>query len=75
MKLWEEIIRKESDEKIEARYCSLREKLALLEKKYLDATIRFSLCYDTTEDDVNGCLEVLEALIPMLRRFTRGGRR
>ena len=46
-----------------------------VEKKYLDATIRFSLCYDTTEDDVNGCLEVLEALIPMLRRFTRGGRR
>ena len=46
-----------------------------VEKKYLDATIRFSLCYDTTEDEVNGCLEVLEALIPMLRRFTRGGRR
>ena len=46
-----------------------------VEKKYLDATIRFSLCYDTTEEEVNGCLEVLEALIPMLRRFTRGGRR
>ena len=46
-----------------------------VEKKYLDATIRFSLCYDTTEEDVNGALEVLETLIPMLRRFTRGGRR
>ena len=46
-----------------------------VEKKYLDATIRFSLCYDTTEEEVNGCLEVLEALVPMLRRFTRGGRR
>lgn len=46
-----------------------------VEKKYLDATIRFSLCYDTTEEDILTCLEVLKALLPMLRRFTRGGRR
>ncbi|MFR1761993.1 MAG: cysteine desulfurase NifS, partial [Frisingicoccus sp.] len=45
------------------------------EKKYLDATIRFSLCYDTTEEELNACCEVLEALLPMLRRFTRGGRK
>lgn len=45
------------------------------EKKYLDATIRFSLCYDTTEEELNTCCEVLEALLPMLRRFTRGGRK
>lgn len=46
-----------------------------VEKKYLDATIRFSLCYDTTEEELDNCLEVLKALLPMLRRFTRGGRR
>lgn len=46
-----------------------------VEKKYLDATIRFSLCYDTTEEELIGCCEVLEALLPMLRRFTRGGRK
>ena len=45
------------------------------EKKYLDATIRFSLCYDTTEEELNTCCEVLEALLPMMRRFTRGGRK
>ena len=45
------------------------------EKKYLDATIRFSLCYDTTEEELNTCCEVLEALLQMLRRFTRGGRK
>lgn len=45
------------------------------ERKYLDATIRFSLCYDTTEEELNTCCEVLEALLPMLRRFTRGGRK
>lgn len=46
-----------------------------VERKYLDATIRFSLCYDTTEEELNTCCEVLEALLPMLRRFTRGGRK
>ena len=45
------------------------------EKKYLDATIRFSLCYDTTEEELKECLEVLGALLPMLRRFIRGGKR
>ncbi|WP_418747038.1 cysteine desulfurase family protein [Frisingicoccus sp.] len=45
------------------------------ERKFLDATIRFSLCYDTTEEELNTCCEVLEALLPMLRRFTRGGRK
>lgn len=45
------------------------------EKKYLDATIRFSLCYDTTKEELDECLEALRSLLPMLRRFTRGGRR
>ena len=46
-----------------------------VEKKYLDATIRFSMCYDTTEEELQTCCEALEALLPMLRRFTRGGKR
>lgn len=46
-----------------------------VEKKYLDATIRFSLCYDTTKEELDHCLETLRVLLPMLRRFTRGGRK
>ena len=45
------------------------------EKKYLDATVRFSLCFDTTEEELETCCETLEALLPMLRRYTRGGKR
>ncbi|NCC00156.1 MAG: cysteine desulfurase [Clostridia bacterium] len=45
------------------------------DKKYLDGTIRFSMCYDTTEEELNMCCETLEALLPMLRKYTRGGRK
>lgn len=45
------------------------------DKKYLDGTIRFSMCYDTTEEELNVCCETLEALLPMLRKYTRGGRK
>lgn len=58
MKLWEEIIRKESDEKIEARYCSLREKLALLEKKYLDGN-----CSQQILEEVRDYIMTLELMI------------
>ncbi len=44
-------------------------------KAYLDATIRFSMCYDTTEEELETCADVLEALLPILRKFTRGGRK
>ncbi len=46
-----------------------------VEKKYLDATIRFSFCFETTKEDVDVCMEALRSLVPMLRRFTPGGRR
>ena len=46
-----------------------------VEKKYLDATIRFSFCFDTTKEDVDVCMEALKSLVPMLRRFTPGGRK
>ncbi|HIQ98363.1 MAG TPA: cysteine desulfurase [Candidatus Scybalocola faecavium] len=46
-----------------------------VEKKYLDATIRFSFCYDTTREEIDQCMDVLNQIIPMLRRYTPGGRR
>ena len=44
-------------------------------KKYLDATLRFSFCFDTTKEEIDECMEALVAIVPMLRRFTPGGRR
>ena len=44
-------------------------------KKYLDATIRFSLCLETTKEELDYCVEQLKALVPVLRRYIPGGRR
>ena len=45
-------------------------------KKYLDATIRFSLCLETTKNkELDYCMEQLKALVPVLRRYIPGGRR
>ena len=44
-------------------------------KKYLDATIRFSLCLETTKEELDYCMEQLKALVPVLRRYIPGGRR
>lgn len=46
-----------------------------VEKKYLDATIRFSFSYDTTKEEIDYCIEALNIIVPMLRRFTPGGRK
>ncbi len=46
-----------------------------VDKKLLDATIRFSFCFDTTKEEIDYCLEALNSIVPMLRRFTPGGRR
>jgi cysteine desulfurase len=37
----------------------------------LDATIRFSLCIDSTKEEADYVLETLAELLPMLRRFRR----
>lgn len=37
----------------------------------LDSTVRFSLCYENTSEQVDYCIEVLKELIPTLRKFTR----
>lgn len=44
-------------------------------KKYLDATVRFSMCAETTKEELDECVDQLRALIPVLRRYTLGGRR
>ena len=44
-------------------------------KKYLDATVRFSMCAETTKEELDECVDQLRALIPVLRRYTPGGRR
>lgn len=46
-----------------------------VDKRLLDATIRFSFCFDTTKEEIDYCLEMLNSIVPMLRRFTPGGRR
>ncbi len=44
-------------------------------KDHLDSTLRFSLSQDTTEDEIDYCVSQLQALTPVLRKYTRGGRR
>ncbi|MBB5264525.1 cysteine desulfurase [Catenibacillus scindens] len=46
-----------------------------VEKKYLDATLRFSFSFDTTQKDIDDCIDALKSIVPVLRRFTPGGRR
>ena len=41
------------------------------EKKYLDATVRFSLSSETTREELDTCAEVLQEIVPMLRRFVK----
>lgn len=42
-----------------------------VEKRFLDSTIRFSLCPSNTEEEIDYCLETIKAILPMLRKFTR----
>lgn len=42
-----------------------------LPDKLLDATIRFSFSYDTTKEELDYTLEVLQSVLPSLRKFTR----
>lgn len=42
-----------------------------VEKSLLDSTIRFSMCFDTTEEEIDFCLKALNELLPVLRRFAR----
>ena len=42
-----------------------------VEKRFLDSTIRFSLCPSNTEEEIDYCLETINSILPMLRKFTR----
>ncbi|MCR5595161.1 MAG: cysteine desulfurase [Lachnospiraceae bacterium] len=42
-----------------------------LDRKLLDSTIRFSTSVHTTKEDIDYTLEVLNEIVPSLRRFTR----
>jgi cysteine desulfurase len=50
-------------------------KAIAVEKQYLDATLRFSFSFDTTKEEIDGCISALAQLLPMLRRYTPGGRK
>lgn len=42
-----------------------------VKKEYLDSTVRFSFCPENTIEEIDYCLEVLEEIVPVLRRYTR----
>lgn len=42
-----------------------------LKKDLLDSTVRFSLCEDTTKEEIDYALEALEEIIPFRRKFIR----
>ena len=42
-----------------------------LSKSQLESTIRFSFCVNTTEEEVDYALEVMNEVVPKLRRYTR----
>ncbi len=42
-----------------------------LEKGLLGSTLRFSLSFETTEEEIAYCLEGLEEVLPMLRKYVR----
>lgn len=42
-----------------------------LPKEYLGSTLRFSFSFDTTEEEIDYCLQELAGLLPVLRRFVR----
>lgn len=46
-----------------------------VQKQYLDATLRFSFSFDTTREEIDECMVQLARLLPMLRRYTPGGRK
>ena len=42
-----------------------------VEKDLLGSTIRFSFCFETTEEETDYCVRELLELLPMLRRYVR----
>lgn len=42
-----------------------------VKKELLDATIRFSFSFDTTQEEIDYCIKSLKELLPILRKFAR----
>ncbi|MBR5509941.1 MAG: cysteine desulfurase [Lachnospiraceae bacterium] len=42
-----------------------------VEKELLGSTLRFSFCFETTEEEIDYCLQKLRTLLPVLRRYVR----
>ena len=42
-----------------------------LKPEFLDATIRFSFCVETTEEEIDYAVNEMAALVPMLQKYTR----
>ena len=42
-----------------------------IDRNLLDSTLRFSFCFETTTEDLDYCLSVLQELLPTLRRYVR----
>ena len=42
-----------------------------VEKRFLESTVRFSLCGDNSMDQIEYALDAIKGILPMLRRFTR----
>lgn len=42
-----------------------------VEQRFLDSTIRFSLCAQNTDEEVEYAIQTIKELLPQLRRFTR----
>ena len=42
-----------------------------LEAGLLDSTVRFSFCVNTTREEIDYALEVMENVIPQLQKYTR----
>lgn len=40
-------------------------------KELLGSTLRFSFCFDTTEEEIDYCIAMLRELLPLLRRYVR----
>ena len=44
----------------------------MLRQELLDSTLRFSFGVFNTREEIDYCMEVLEELLPVLRRYHRG---
>jgi cysteine desulfurase len=42
-----------------------------LKNELLGSTVRFSLCVDTTEEEIDYALDAMRELVPMLKKYTR----